>query len=156
VDERTSAAIVKIVDEAETFGEIVDKVATVLDLNDYQLSFAIGLLPGKKGISSRQIGRMRTGQQRNYDRALVARLIEVLGLNPDPDTELKVWRAADRWPPGMDPDELISELTAARRTAAVRAAKPAEGASFAATASSTDQENATTATLLLSPGTRAA
>jgi hypothetical protein len=131
---------------AETFAEMVDQAATRLGLNDYQLSFAIGLLPGKKGVSSRQIGRMRAGEQRNYPRPLVARLVQVFGWDTDPDMELKAWKAADRWPPGLDPDA-ISERRAARLVAATRAALPSEGASFAATASSTDQGDSTTATL---------
>jgi hypothetical protein len=141
--------------DAETFGEMVDRAATRLGLNDYQLSFAVGLLPGKKGVSSRQIGRMRAGEQRNYPRPLVARLVQVFGWDADPDMELKAWKAADRWPPGLDPD-VISERLTARQAAATRAAQQSEGASFAATASSADRDISTTATLLLSPGEWAA
>ena len=137
--------------DAETFGEMVDRAATRLGLNDYQLSFAVGLLPGKKGVSSRQIGRMRAGEQRNYPRPLVARLVQVFGWDADPDMELKAWKAADRWPPGLDPD-VISERRAARQLTAVgRTAKQAEGADVTADPLSSDGGFATTATSLLLP-----
>jgi hypothetical protein len=136
----------------DAFAKLVDSAARAAGLNDYQLSALIGLMqPGNRVFGPKQVARLRQGKQRNYDRQLVGRLIEVLDLDP-----LPTWEAAGLWPPGYSVGDL-SELTAARtRTAASRVVKPAEGASFAATASSTDQENATTATLLLSPGTRAA
>jgi len=124
--------------DAETFGEMVDRAATRLGLNDYQLSFAVGLLPGKKGVSSRQIGRMRAGEQRNYPRPLVARLVQVFGWDTDPDMELKAWKAADRWPEGIEPGDItdLSERLTTRRMAASRVASQAEGARSAAPASS--------------------
>jgi len=129
--------------QGETFAEMVDEAAIRLDYNDYQLAGAVGLLPGKKVVSSKQIARLRAGEMRNYPRPLVARLIEILGLDTDPETglkdpelELKAWKAADRWPPGLDPEDVISELRATRTKAASRVASQAEGAHVAAAASS--------------------
>jgi hypothetical protein len=79
-----------------TFADLVDQAATAMDLNDYQLSSAIGLMPGKKVCSPKQVGRIRRGQQVNYSRDLVRRLIEVLDLDPE-----LAWELADKWPPGL-------------------------------------------------------
>lgn len=123
--------------QGETFAEMVDRAAVRLDYNDYQLAGAVGLLPGKKVISSKQIGRLRAGQMRNYPRALVARLIEILELDPIP-----AWRAADRWPEGIEPEDLgeASERAAVRQLMAVgRAAPHPEGADVTAPSFSSDQ-----------------
>jgi hypothetical protein len=120
--------------QGETFAEMVDEAAIRLDYNDYQLAGAVGLLPGKKVISSKQIGRLRAGQMRNYPRALVARLIEILELDP-----IRAWKAADRWPEGIEPGDLpdLSERAAARAEAARRAAF--EGAAASASPLASDQ-----------------
>jgi hypothetical protein len=62
-----------------TFAELVDRAAEQAGLNDYQLSAAIGLLPpGRRVFCSKQVARLRRGEQRHVDPDLVTRLIEVL------------------------------------------------------------------------------
>jgi hypothetical protein len=125
----------------DPFARLVDKAATDAGLNDYQLSAAIGLMqPGNRVFGPKQVGRLRRGEQRHYDRQLVARLIEVLpALDP-----AEAWHAAGLWPPGLEPEDLpnLSESRAARVEAARRVAS--EGAPAAA---SPDQRKATTAYL---------
>jgi hypothetical protein len=84
-----------------TFAELVDSAAQARDLNDYQLSAAIGLMPGNKVCSPKQVRRVRDGEQVNYSRDLVQRLIEVLDLDP-----AEAWELADKWPPGLTGDHL--------------------------------------------------
>jgi transcriptional regulator with XRE-family HTH domain len=84
-----------------TFAELVDSAAQAKDLNDYQLSAAIGLMPGNKVCSPKQVSRIRNGEQVNYSRDLVQRLIEVLDLDP-----AEAWELADKWPPGLTAEHL--------------------------------------------------
>lgn len=84
-----------------TFAQMVDGAATSHKLNDYQLSAAIGLMPGNKVCSPKQVGRIRAGEQVNYSRDLVARLIVVLELDP-----AEAWEAAGVWPPGLTAEQV--------------------------------------------------
>jgi len=61
----------------QTFAEMVDQAASVLGLNDYQLSAAIGLMPGNRVCSPKQVSRIRKGEQVNYRPELVERLVAV-------------------------------------------------------------------------------
>jgi hypothetical protein len=129
----------------DPFARLVDKAATDAGLNDYQLSAAIGLMqPGNRVFGPKQVGRLRRGEQRHYDRQLVARLIEVLpALDP-----AEAWHAAGLWPPGLEPEDLpnLSERAATRRTtAASRVASHDEGAAAAASPLTADQRKPTTA-----------
>jgi hypothetical protein len=118
----------------DAFATLVDDAAQAAGYNDYQLSAAIGLMqPGNRVFGPKQVGRLRSGRQRHYDRQLVQRLIEVLDLDP-----LPTWEAAGLWPPGYSVDD-VSELLAIRSTAVGRIAPQAEGASIAAAHSRTDQ-----------------
>jgi hypothetical protein len=67
--------------------------------SDYTLSAAIGLLPGDKSFNAKQVWRLRRGERQNLTRPLVARLIEVLSLDPD-----EAWAAAEITPPGFKAD----------------------------------------------------
>lgn len=84
-----------------TFAQMVDGAADAKGLNDYQLSAAIGLMPGNRVCSPKQVGRIRKGEQVNYSRDLVQRLIVVLDLDPE-----DAWQAAGVWPPDLTADEL--------------------------------------------------
>lgn len=84
-----------------TFAELVDEAARSKDLNDYQLSAAIGLMPGNKVCSPKQVRRIRDGEQVNYARDLVERLIIVLELDP-----VRAWELADKWPPGLTGEQV--------------------------------------------------
>lgn len=97
-----------------TFAELVDSAAQAKGLNDYQLSAAIGLMPGNKVCSPKQVGRIRNGEQVNYSRELVQRLIEVLDLDP-----VQAWELADKWPPGLTAEDLhkLGLFTGRRRRA---------------------------------------
>ncbi len=68
---------------------------------DDTLSRAIGLLPGDKGFDAKQVWRLRRGERRSLSRELVARLIEVLGLDPD-----EAWAAAGLLPPEVRAEDL--------------------------------------------------
>jgi hypothetical protein len=119
----------------DAFAKMVDDAARAADLNDYQLSAAIGLMqPGNRVFGPKQVARLRQGRQRHYDRQLVGRLLEVL---PDLDP-VQAWHAAGLWPPGLDPEDLrdISELRATRAEAARRVAS--EGAAASASPLATD------------------
>lgn len=84
-----------------TFAELVDGAADAKGLNDYQLSAAIGLMPGNKVCSPKQVSRIRNGEQVNYSRDLVQRLVDVLNLDP-----IQAWELADKWPPGLTAEHL--------------------------------------------------
>ena len=121
----------------QTFAEMVDQAASVLGLNDYQLSAAIGLMPGNRVCSPKQVSRIRKGEQVNYRPELVERLVAVLKLDA-----AEAWAASGVLPPEMTAEDLraIWERRANRALTAVgRVAQPSEGESFAAAASSTDQ-----------------
>lgn len=137
-----------------TFAEMVDQAAGELGLNDYQLSAAIGLMPGNRVCSPKQVSRIRKGEQVNYRPELVERLIAVLGLDP-----AEAWAASGVLPPEVTAEDLraIWERRAARQLTAVgRAAQPVEGASSTADPLSLQQGDSTTATSLLLPEVRAA
>jgi hypothetical protein len=84
-----------------TFAELVDRVAREAGLNDYQLAAAIGLLPGRRVFSSKQVARLRRGEQRHLEPELVHRLIEILDLDPP-----TAWEKAGLWPPGLTAEQL--------------------------------------------------
>jgi hypothetical protein len=124
---------------ARTFGEMVDEGVRLKGWSDYQLSAAIGLLPGEKAFNATQVRRLRRGERRNVTHDLVAKLIGLLDLDP-----AEAWHAAGLWPPGLDPEDVrdISELLATRRTtAAGRVASPSEGARTAAPLSSISESD---------------
>jgi hypothetical protein len=102
-----------------TFAEMVDSAAGAAGLNDYQLSAAIGLLPGHKVFSAKQIGRLRRGEQRTVPAAVLWRLVEVLELDP-----VRAWKAAleaaDLLPPQLTAKQ-FEEL----RTLMARPSEPA-------------------------------
>jgi len=113
-----------------TFAEMVDQAAGELGLNDYQLSAAIGLMPGNRVCSPKQVSRIRKGEQVNYRPELVERLIRVLKLDP-----AEAWAASGVLPPEVTAEDLraIWERAATRAmTAANRVASQAEGARTAA------------------------
>lgn len=82
---------------SKTFGELVEWGSRRKGWSDYQLSAAIGLLPGDRPFNPTQIRRLRTGERQHLSRELVERLIEVLGLDPE-----EAWHAAGLWPPDLD------------------------------------------------------
>ena len=92
-----------------TFAEMVDAAADAKGLNDYQMSAAIGLMPGNRVCSPKQVRRIRNGEQVNYHRDLIERLIAVLDLDP-----ADAWQRAGVWPPGLTADEL-RDLESTRR-----------------------------------------
>jgi transcriptional regulator with XRE-family HTH domain len=121
-----------------TFAELVDGAAEAKGLNDYQLSAAIGLMPGNKVCSPKQVGRIRNGEQVNYSRELVQRLIEVLDLDP-----VLAWELADKWPPGLTADDVHKlGLFSGRRRRSDRTLD-----NLAASASVSDRGRSTTGTL---------
>lgn len=83
-----------------SFGALVDDAARAAGFNDYQLAGAIGLLPGRKVFSPKQVARLRRGETQSVSRALVQRLIEVLELDPG-----EAWAASGLWPPGLTPEQ---------------------------------------------------
>lgn len=121
----------------KTFGELVEEGLDRKGWSDYQLSAAIGLLPGDKAFNPTQIGRLKRGERRTLSRPLVAKLIDLLDLDPIP-----AWHAAGLWPEGLEPEDVgdLSDRLATRRmTAAGRVASPVEGARSAAPSFSSDQ-----------------
>jgi hypothetical protein len=80
-----------------TFGEMVGAAMGRKGWGDYQLSAAIGLLSENRVVNNTQVRRLRTGGRRHLDRELVARLIEVLELDP-----AEAWPLAGLWPPDLD------------------------------------------------------
>jgi len=136
----------------DAFAKMVDDAARAADLNDYQLSAAIGLMqPGNRVFGPKQVARLRQGRQRHYDRQLVSRLLEVL---PDLDP-VQAWHKAGLWPPGLDPEDLrdISERAATRTmTAAGRVAQKQRGHDVAATPLTSDQQGTIMGTLIAWPG----
>ena len=120
-----------------TFAEMVDQAAGELGLNDYQLSAAIGLMPGNRVCSPKQVSRIRKGEQVNYRAELVERLILVLKLDA-----AEAWAASGVLPPEMTAEDLraIWERRATRALTAVgRVAQPVEGASSTADPLVSDQ-----------------
>jgi len=132
---------------ARTFGEMVDEGVRRKGWSDYQLSAAIGLLPGEKAFNATQVRRLRRGERRNVTHDLVAKLIELLDLDPP-----QAWHAAGLWPPGLEPEDIadLSERRAARLTAASRAAS-LEGAAASASGSSLEQGTTSGLYLTISP-----
>jgi len=122
---------------ARTFGEMVDEGVRQKGWSDYQLSAAIGLLPGEKAFNATQVRRLRRGERRNVTHDLVAKLIALLDLDP-----AQAWHAAGLWPEGLDPEDLrdISELLATRRMTAAGRVASLEGARSAAPQFATDQD----------------
>jgi hypothetical protein len=80
---------------------MVDRAARERNLNDYQLSAAIGLMPGNRVCSPKQVARIRAGEQVNFRADLVQRLIDVLELDP-----AEAWQLAGVWPPGLTAEQL--------------------------------------------------
>lgn len=68
---------------------------------DDTLSGAIGLIHGDKRFNAKQVWRLRRGERRNLSRELVARLIQVLDLDPD-----EAWAASGLLPPEVTAEEL--------------------------------------------------
>jgi len=124
-----------------TFAELVDNAAQAKDLNDYQLSAAIGLMPGNKVCSPKQVSRIRNGEQVNYSRDLVQRLIEVLDLDP-----AEAWELADKWPPGLTGEHLRDLGLFGRRR---RSDRQLEAVATPPPAASSDQARTTTGTLTI-------
>jgi len=111
-----------------TFAELVDQAARTKGLNDYQLSAAIGLMPGNRVCSPKQVSRIRKGEQVHYNPDLVSRLVEVLDLDADPETEAAAWFAAGVKAPWMTQDdyrEIVSRRRRSDRQLEVVPAKPA-------------------------------
>jgi hypothetical protein len=137
---------------ARTFGELVDEGVRRKGWSDYQLSAAIGLLPGDKAFNATQVRRLRRGERRNLTRDLVAKLIDLLDLDP-----VEAWYAAGLWPEGVGPDDVrdISERLATRtKMAAGRVATQQRGHDLAADPLPLDQQGSTTGTLITSPARR--
>jgi hypothetical protein len=103
----------------QTFGQLVAEAMASKGWGDYQLSVAIGLLPGDKTFNNTQVRRLRRGERKLLTRELVERLIEVLDLDAD-----TAWHAAGLWPPGMSLEEYRRFRGA---VAAAGAQTPAEG-----------------------------
>jgi hypothetical protein len=116
---------------AREFGHLVEQAMAKKEMSQARLAVLVGILPEGRVLNETQIRRIREGSRR-LDEVLVSRLIGLLDLDP-----AEAWHAAGLWPQGLDPEDLrdISELRAARLTAASRAASP-EGASLAAPVSS--------------------
>lgn len=122
--------------DLERLARMVAQAQAAKGMSDYRLEHEIGVLPDGSVFNAKQLARWKQGLRvQPIPRGFVARLIEVLDLEP-----LETWRAAGLWPEGIEPEDLrdLSELRAARLTAATRAALR-EGATVAATPLRSDQ-----------------
>jgi transcriptional regulator with XRE-family HTH domain len=131
---------------AKEFGELISDRMEELGLSQNRLGARIGELPDGRFFDATQIRMLREGRRR-LDQMLVERIIQVLGLDTDPATELKAWRTAGLWPPYLEPEDLgdISDQLAARRMTAASRAASREGAAASASPSPADQRKPTTA-----------
>jgi hypothetical protein len=84
---------------SNTFGAMVEEAARRKGWSDYQLSAAIGLLPGDRPFNPTQIRRLRRGERQHLTQELVQRLIDVLGLDPP-----EAWAASGLLPSGVTAD----------------------------------------------------
>jgi hypothetical protein len=101
----------------ETFGQWVDRKATQLDLNDYELHTAVGLYgPARKVFHQKSATRLRHGGQVNLNPYLVARLIELLAESEE-EAE-RAWELSGVLPPGAtreDIHEMLGKIARRRR-----------------------------------------
>lgn len=74
-----------------------------------RLGYLIGVLPDGRTIDATGIRLMLEGRRRNYDTALVTRLIDVLDLDP-----ATAYEAAGVWPEGLTADGYRKVLADAR------------------------------------------
>jgi len=98
---------------AREFGRLVDQAIRDHGLSQSDVGIDVGRLPDGRKLNEKAVERIRQGGRR-IDHMLVARLIEVLDLDP-----AEAWAAAGLWPPDL-------ELTEYRRLR--EAGRPAEPA----------------------------
>jgi hypothetical protein len=92
---------------ATSFAELVNHAMEREGLtSDYQLSSAIGLLPGKKPFNARQVNRLREGKRKSLPPVLVARIIEVLHFTPEEAEQAWDFALKER---GLSRDDLTDE-----------------------------------------------
>jgi|GEM_PF-3287486 len=135
---------------AKEFGQLVTDRMEELGLSQNRLASRIGELEDGRIFDATQVRMLREGRRR-LDHPLVARLIQVLGLDADPAVEMQAWEAAGLWPPGLSAEDVtdLSERRAARLMAAERAAL--EGAAASAAGSSLEQGTTSGLYLTISP-----
>jgi hypothetical protein len=113
-----------------TIARLIDDAAQAAGLNDYQLSAAIGLLPGNRVISPKQVARMRRGEQKHYDQQLLRRLTEVFPKLDSDELWLAALEAANLRPSGLT----VEHLRRFRELTAVGAEPPDPGGMMSASA----------------------
>jgi hypothetical protein len=106
-----------------TIARLIDDAAQAAGLNDYQLSAAIGLLPGNRVISPKQVRRMRDGEQKHFDLVLLRRLAEVLPTLDEDEAWLAALDSAGLRPEGLTVDMLRRTRYPAAMSSGGRVAK---------------------------------
>ena len=81
----------------DAFAEMIDEGMQRKGWGYNRLSVQIGVLPEGGIFNPTQIRRLRFGERKYLNRELVARLIEVLDLDP-----AEAWHASGLWPPDLD------------------------------------------------------
>lgn len=83
---------------AYELGRLVDRAMIDIGMSQARLAVLVGELPDGRVLNETQVRRIREGSRR-LDHILVARLIEVLDLDP-----AEAWATAGLWPPDLDLD----------------------------------------------------
>lgn len=84
--------------DLERLAGMVAQAQTDKAMSDYRLEHEIGVLPDGSVFNAKQIGRWKQGLRvQPIPRAVVARLIEILSLDPP-----TAWASAGLWPPDLD------------------------------------------------------
>jgi hypothetical protein len=118
-------------------------------MSDYALEHEIGR-PGGRAFNAKQIDRWKKGlRTQPVPRAVVERLIVILGLDPD-----ETWHVAEMWPPDLDLEAYRELRKAAPRQPALAHAVGGGGTPPASSLrpvhrAFSDQQGATTATLIV-------
>jgi hypothetical protein len=84
---------------AREFGRLVDRAIRDHGLSQSDVGIDVGRLPDGRKLNEKAVERIRQGGRR-IDHMLVARLIEVLDLDP-----AEAWAAAGLWPPDLELSE---------------------------------------------------
>jgi hypothetical protein len=84
---------------ATEFGLVVDRAIRAKGLSQSDVGIDVGRLPDGRKLNEKAVERIRQGGRR-IDHMLVARLIEVLDLDP-----AEAWAAAGLWPPDLELSE---------------------------------------------------
>lgn len=94
---------------SEDFARMVRAAMEERGISRNRLGYLIGVLPDGRTIDATGIRLMLEGRRRNYDTALVTRLIEILDLDP-----AIAYEAAGVWPEGLTVDGYRQVLADAR------------------------------------------